>query len=119
MGLDNIPAIVLEHKSSELASPLAKLLQYSYNTDIYPKMYKTAQVCPVYKKQDISNPANYCPISLLSIISKMMESVINNAIKQHLLSNALFGFCQGHSTPNLMTALVQTWRKELNSRGEA
>eukprot|EP00061_Rhincodon_typus_P003164 g19439.t1 len=52
-----------------------------------------------------------------------MEIVINSAIKQHLLSDNLFSdphfvFCQGHSAPDLITALVQTRTKELNSRGE-
>eukprot|EP00061_Rhincodon_typus_P018294 g47407.t1 len=52
-----------------------------------------------------------------------MEGVINSAIKQHLPSTNLLtdtqsGFCQGHSAPDLITALVQTWTKELNSRGE-
>ena len=75
------------------------------------------------QKQDKSNLAKYRPISLLSIISKVMEGVINSAIKQHLLSNNLlsdaqFGFRQVHSAPDLITALVQTWTKELNSRGE-
>eukprot|EP00061_Rhincodon_typus_P010646 g35109.t1 len=61
---------------------------------------------------------NYCPISLLSIIRKVMESVSNSAIKQHLLSNNLrsdaqFGLRQGHSALDLITALVQTWTKEL------
>eukprot|EP00061_Rhincodon_typus_P006001 g26171.t1 len=53
--------------------------------------------------------------------SKVMEGFISSMIKQHLLSNNLlsdaqFGFCLGHSTPDLITALVQTWTKELNSR---
>eukprot|EP00061_Rhincodon_typus_P011138 g35938.t1 len=86
-GPDNIPAIVLKTCALELASPLAKLFQYSYNTGIYPIMWKIAQVCSVHKKQDESNPANYRPVSLLSIISKVMEGVTNSAIKQHLLSN--------------------------------
>eukprot|EP00061_Rhincodon_typus_P002194 g16848.t1 len=99
------------------------MLQYRYKTGIYSTMWKINQVCPVYKKQDKSNPANYHPVSLLSIISKVMEGVINSAIKQYLISNnvlsdAQFGFCQGHSVPDLITALVQTWTKERNSRGE-
>eukprot|EP00061_Rhincodon_typus_P002324 g17217.t1 len=53
-----------------------------------------------------------------------MEGVINIAIKQHRLSNnllgdALFGFRQGHSAPDLITILVQTWTKELNFRDES
>ncbi|XP_067858124.1 exosome complex component CSL4 isoform X1 [Heptranchias perlo] len=70
-----------------------------------------------------SNPANYRRISLLSIISKVMQSVVDSAIKRHLLTNNLltdsqFGFRQDHSAPDLITALVQTWTKEQNSRGE-
>eukprot|EP00061_Rhincodon_typus_P009007 g32139.t1 len=96
MGPDNIPAIVLKTYAPELAAALAKLFQYSYNTGIYPTMWT---------KLDKSIPANYHPISLLLIISKVMEGVINSAINQHLLSNNLlsvaqFGFCQGHSAPN-------------------
>eukprot|EP00061_Rhincodon_typus_P002842 g18625.t1 len=52
-----------------------------------------------------------------------MEGVTNSAINRHLLSNNLlsdaqFGFRQGHSAPDHITALVQTWTTELNSRGE-
>eukprot|EP00061_Rhincodon_typus_P002867 g18694.t1 len=50
-----------------------------------------------------------------------MENVINNAIQQRLLNNNLlsdtqFVFRQGHSTQELITALVETWTTELNSR---
>eukprot|EP00061_Rhincodon_typus_P001427 g14762.t1 len=82
-GPDNIPMIVLKTCAPELATPLAKLFQYIYNTGIYPTMWKIAQVCPVRKKQDNYNLANYCPISLLSIICKVMEAFISSAIKQH------------------------------------
>eukprot|EP00061_Rhincodon_typus_P002649 g18119.t1 len=93
--------------SPELAAPLAKQFQYIYSTGIYPTMLE-------------NYPANYHHISLLPIISKVMEGVIISAIKQHLLSNNLlsdtqFGFHQSHSAPDLITALVQTWAKELNS----
>eukprot|EP00061_Rhincodon_typus_P006494 g27193.t1 len=60
---------------------------------------------------------------LLSIICKVLLSVINEAIQQHLLTNKLltdvqFGFRQTQSAPDLIIVLVQTWVKELNSRGE-
>ncbi|XP_067890528.1 uncharacterized protein ercc5 [Heterodontus francisci] len=73
------------------------------------------------KNKDKSSSANYCPISQLSIISKVTEGVVESAFKWHLLSNNLlsdaqFGFHQGHSAPDLITALVQIWAKGLNSR---
>ena len=77
----------------------------------------------MHKKQDKYVLANYRLSALLSIIRKVMEGVISSAIKQHLLSNNLFsnaqfGFRQGHLAPDLITALVQTWTKELKFRGE-
>eukprot|EP00061_Rhincodon_typus_P001215 g14048.t1 len=42
-GPDNILAIVLKTCAPELAAPLAKLFQYSYNTGIYPTMWKISQ----------------------------------------------------------------------------
>eukprot|EP00061_Rhincodon_typus_P001287 g14295.t1 len=110
MGPDNIMAIVLKPCSPEFVASLTKLFQYSYITGIYPTMWKIAQDCPAHKKQDKSNAANYCSISLLLIISTVMEGVSNSAIKRHLLSNKLlsdaqFGFCQGHSAPDFITAL--------------
>eukprot|EP00061_Rhincodon_typus_P010790 g35339.t1 len=59
-------------------------------------------------------PEHAAPLAKLFL--KVMEGIIS-AIKQHLLSDK-FGFCQGHSAPDLVTALVQTWTEELNSRGE-
>eukprot|EP00061_Rhincodon_typus_P005120 g24234.t1 len=115
-GPDNILAIVLKTCDPELATLLAKLFQYSYNTSIYPTMWRIAQACPVQL-------VSYHPNRLLSDISKVMERVINSAIKQHLLGNNLlsdaqFGFCQGRSALDFITALVQTWTKELNYRRE-
>eukprot|EP00061_Rhincodon_typus_P009638 g33292.t1 len=111
-----IPEHVLSHWQDRPSR--AKLFHYSYNTDIHPTMWKSAQVFLVHEKQDKSNSAKYYPVSLLSIIIKMMESVINSAIKQHLLSHTQYGLHQSHSTPDLNTALVQTWTKEMTSRGE-
>eukprot|EP00061_Rhincodon_typus_P005860 g25873.t1 len=89
MGPDNILAIVLKTCAPERATPLAKLFQYSYNTGV-------------------------------DLTIKVIKDVINSTIKQHLLSNNLlsdaqFEFRLGHSAPDLITALVQTWTKELNS----
>eukprot|EP00061_Rhincodon_typus_P015073 g42547.t1 len=65
-----------------------------------------------WEVEDKSNPAKHCPVNLLLIISKLTEGVIN------LLSDAQFGFRQGHSASDLITALFQTWTREPNSRRE-
>eukprot|EP00061_Rhincodon_typus_P005468 g25016.t1 len=84
MGPGNMLAIGLKTCPLELAAPLAKLFQYSYNTGIYPTKWKIAQVCPVHKKQDKSKTANYRPISPLSNISNVMEDATVKEAQQHL-----------------------------------
>eukprot|EP00061_Rhincodon_typus_P003722 g20805.t1 len=88
MGPDDIAAMGLMTCAPEQAELLTKLFQYSYNTGNYLTMWKIAPLL-VHKKQDKSNLASYVPITLLSIISKVMEGVIHSAIKQHLLNNNL------------------------------
>eukprot|EP00061_Rhincodon_typus_P007533 g29308.t1 len=57
-------------------------------------------------------------LAKLFLLHNVMEGVINSAMKQHLLSDIQFGFCQGYSAPYLIAALVHTLKKELNSRGQ-
>ena len=78
-----------------------------------PKQWKMAHVIPCYKKKSKHDPNNYRPVSLLSIISKVMEALINKALwkyinKHRLISDKQFGFRAGHSTADALTYVTQT-----------
>eukprot|EP00061_Rhincodon_typus_P006220 g26619.t1 len=97
-----------------LPANVAKLLQHSYNTGIHPTIWKIDQIGPVHKKHDEPNLANYWPVNLLLIIGKAMEEVGCSTFKWPMQKNNVHTdiqseFCQGHSAPGLITALVQTW----------
>jgi len=82
-GSDGIPAIILKNCAQELASPLARLYQRSLKTGCVPDAWKLATVTPVYKKGPRSDSANYRPISLLPIVSKIMERIIHTKLSNH------------------------------------
>ena len=68
-----------------------------------PNKLKIAKVIPVHKKKDKDIPGNYRPISLLSAINKILETVICNRLrdffeKQKLIFKYQFGFRKNHST---------------------
>jgi hypothetical protein len=113
-GPDDIPALVLKHCSSSLGKPLAALFKLSFNIGCIPQEWKNANVVPVFKAGDKSDPNNYRPISLLCIISKIMETIINDSLRKHLfnmklLSSRQHGFQPGKSTIDLLTHTTQNW----------
>jgi hypothetical protein len=62
-----------------------------------------ANVLPIFKKADQTNPENYRPISLLSCVGKVFERVIFNHLYNYLNINNLIssqqaGFIPGYST---------------------
>eukprot|EP00061_Rhincodon_typus_P007021 g28275.t1 len=58
------------------------------------------------------------PTGSLLHIGRVLDPRGLYQLSNNLLSDAQFGCCQGHSAPDLITALVRTWTKELYSRGE-
>ena len=122
IGPDNIPARVFKECSAELASPLCHLFHLCFAHGIFPGQWKTATVIPIHKRESKADPSKYRPISLLCIISKVMESVVDKQLQNHLLQNNLlssrqFGFRPVHSTGDLLTILSQNWNATLD-KGE-
>ena len=75
-GPDKLHPRVLKELSSIIAKPLAIIFQKSYETGDLPYIWKVANVIPIFKKGDRHSTANYRPVSLTSIICKVMGSII-------------------------------------------
>ena len=87
-----------------------------------PAIWKTARVIPVYKKKSKSSPSNYRPVSLLSILSKVMESIVNRSVvnfleRENVLSAHQFGFRRRLGTADLLTLLQHKWSSTIANRG--
>ena len=75
-GLDGINGSVLKNCSETLSYPLSILFNLVYNTGYIPQEWKVANVVPVYKKDDKNKVTNYRPISLTSLVMKVLERII-------------------------------------------
>ena len=109
---------ILKKASAGLVAPLTHLVNLSLATGVYPNVFKTAQVLPLYKKGDKSLISNYRPISILPVISKVLERVVYNRVYRfldvkQLLSPRQYGFRRYHST---LHALVDSVEYILNSQ---
>ena len=83
-GPDGIRPRVLKELSSELAPIFTLLFQASIHQQSLPDIWKHANVNPIYKKGDKTNPSNYRPVSLTCITCKLLGHIICSSLMQHL-----------------------------------
>ena len=120
-GPDLIPPLLLKKAASYICVPLSKLFTQSMSTGKLPQDWTTANVVPVFKKGDPRLTSNYRPISLTSIIVKVMERIIRCQIRSALSSNCRLndcqhGFCPHRSTISLLLTVIHNWALCLEHR---
>jgi len=70
---------------SVVISPiLTKIFQQSLNPGTVPLQWKHAHASPIFKKGNRSDAKNYRPISLTSVVCKVMKHIIVSQIMKHL-----------------------------------
>ena len=122
-GPDGVSAKLLREAAPSIAKPLSKIINLSLQTCKIPRLWKQANVVPVYKKDDKSKFSNYRPISLLSCSGKVMEKVIFkhvfNFIRDNdLLSKLQSGFMPGDSTVNQLVHLYHMFARAIDQKKE-
>ena len=102
-GCDNIPFKYLRDALPVLAFYITIIVNTSIVTGFYPKLWKHPYVSPYFKSGDIDNVGNYCPISLLPIISKILEKFVAIQLMSFMESNKLLAQSQHGFRSNLST----------------
>ena len=75
-GNDNISSKLLKSIKGEIAYPLSVAINSSLSSGVVPNCMKIAKVIPLYKAKDQQIISNYRPISLLPVLSKVLEKTI-------------------------------------------
>ena len=90
-GPDCIPVVVLKNCELELSYMLAELFGKCLKESCFPDCWKVSSVVPVFKNVgERSTAKNYCSVSLLSVVGKVFEKLVNNRIVDHLEKCGLF-----------------------------
>ena len=83
-GPDNIPPKLLRLAGVAIIPPLGSIYRYSIQTKTVSTInWKTAKITPVFKKDNETDRGNYRPVSLLSVLSKILQSLVNDALVCH------------------------------------
>ena len=123
-GPDDIPALVLRQCAPELSPVLTRLYRLSYTSSTVPASWRVANVQPVPKKGDRSDPANYRPIAVTSVLCKVMERVMNTQLTRYLEDHSLindrqYGFRAKRSTGDLLAYVTHLWGEAMDKCGES
>ena len=94
---------MLKHAAPIICHSLAYICNLSLITATFPSEWKLAKVTPIYKDGCKSDEGNYRPISVLSIISKIIERAVHDQLyefltKCNILNPAQSGFRRNHLT---------------------
>ena len=101
-GMDQIPAKFLRDGDEVLALPMENIINLSIKLSTFPGKCKIAKLKPIFKRGARNDTKNYHPISLLSLVSKIIEKSIHFQIKDYLNKKKLIymyqsGFRMNHS----------------------
>ena len=122
-GPDCIPVVVLKNCEPELSYILTELFNKCLRKFCFPDCLKVSSVVPVFKNVgERSTAKNYRLVSLLSVVSKVFEKLVNNRIVDHLEKRGLFsdfqyGFRSSPSIADLLTVLSDKIAMAFNRSG--
>lgn len=113
-GPDELHPRVLSELQSVISKPLSIIMQKSLDEGILPQAWKDAHVSPIFKKGMKNKTNNYRPVSLTSVICKILESIIRDHIMLHiqkhdLLTKHQHGFVPGRSCSTQLVACLDIW----------
>ena len=100
-GIDNISPVLLKNCANSLSTPVHTLFLLSITRGTLPKEWKTHLITPIFKSGDKADIRNYRPVSLLCILSKVLEKLIYNSLSEFVsnrISTQQFGFTKGRSS---------------------
>ncbi|CAH8631663.1 unnamed protein product [Dicrocoelium dendriticum] len=89
-GPDGLHPLFLRTVAEYIASPICQVFRRSLEAGRLPSAWKVGIVKHIYKGGSQHDPANYRPICLTSVVCKVMERILKQAVTLHLGDIMLF-----------------------------
>ena len=111
-GLDGIGASPLKLAAPAIADSITYICNLSIKTKSFPEKWKEAKVTPIFKKGKTDDCSYYRPISVLPILSKILEKHVyiclyDSLQDKKLLLDTQFGFRKNHSCQTALITLTE------------
>ena len=123
-NLNSISSLIFIENADILCSIFSDLVNTCFLTGSFPNSLKKAEVLPLHKKGDSTTLSNYRPISILPIISKIIEKCMKSRLtafidKYSIVNAGQFGFQRGVSTQDAILQITEQIYESLNKNSSA
>lgn len=121
LGVDAIPLQIIKISLPTIGEHTCSIFNYSIKHNVYPDRWKDSIVVPIPKIAKPSCSADYRPISLLCMLSKIFEKLLHGQIMHYLCSNNLLdpfqsGFRPGYSTQGALLKIADDIKLGISNR---
>ena len=104
----------------EIIEPVSHIVNLSITSEMVPSSFKQAKVIPLFKKGSKLDPGNYRPVSILSVLSKLLERAVCTQMneyleKRHILFENQSGFRGRYSTDTCLSDLTDYVKGEMSA----
>ena len=111
-GMDGIPPKLLMETVEQISIPLARVFNLSLKEEVVPFEWKEANIIPLFKKGSRNKSENYKPVSLTSVICKLLarlikDHVVDFLVKHKLLNSSQHGFLKARSCLTNMLCFLE------------
>ena len=119
-GVDTIGPRLLKLAAPYISESLTFICNQSIVKSVFPKKWKEGKVTPLHKKGAKDDTNNYRPISVLPVVSKLLEKHVHDSLMAYLSSNSLLhstqsGFQPNHSCETSLLQMINKWLDAINS----
>ena len=121
-GWDDLRPKIIKDIKNDIKLQLTHICNLSFTSGVFPTELKLANVVPIYKANDEMVFSNYRPVSVLPVLSKLLERLMYNRLICYINANRLlyklqFGFQKRKSTEMSLIVLMDHISEALG-RGE-
>lgn len=119
-GTDNIGPRLLKIAAAEIADSVTFICNCSIQQSLFPENWKDAKVTPLHKNGPCNDMNNYRPISVLPVLSKILEKHVHCSLMTYLSEYALLhstqsGFRSAHSCETALVSMIDNWLHSLDN----
>ena len=119
-GTDMIGPRLLKLAAQYIANEVTFICNHSINNSVFPNKWKEAKVTPLHKNGPLEEVNNFRPISILPVMSKVLEKHVHDSLSEflqefNLLHKTQSGFRSKHSCETALVNMIDSWLAGIDS----